>query len=119
MDQLRDGLLGLPVHPSFQGEDPFAKEPRADRVRYVICDSPWKTHIGVYRSGFKLIRDGDLGASILYDLARDPGEKADATASHPEIAKDLRLRLAAWRRAQLEYYENPLRQACEYPPVLR
>jgi len=112
-------LLGLPVHPSFQGENPFGTEPRDDRVRYVICDSPWKTHIGVYRSGFKMIRDGDLGASILYDLARDPGEKIDATTAHPEIARDLRLRLASWRRAQLEYYENPVRQACEYPPVLR
>jgi arylsulfatase A-like enzyme len=112
-------LLGLPVHPSFQGEDLFAPEPRADRVRYTICDTPWKTHIGIYRSGFKLIRDGDLGSSILYDLKLDPGEKADATAAHPEIARDLRSRLAEWRRAQLDYYDNPLRQSCEYPPLLR
>ena len=112
-------LLGLPIHPSFQGEDPLAKEFRADRARYVVCDSPWKTHLAVYRSGFKLIRDGDLGASILYDLSRDPGEKEDATAAHPGLAKELRACLAAWRRAQLEYYENPLRPSCEYPPILR
>jgi arylsulfatase A-like enzyme len=112
-------LLGLPVHPSFQGEDPFAPDPRPDRVRFVVCDSPWKTHIGVYRSGFKLIRDGDLGASILYDLRQDPGEKIDASTAHPDVARDLRLRLAAWRRAQLDYYDNPLRQSCEYPPILR
>jgi arylsulfatase A-like enzyme len=112
-------LLGLPVHPSFQGEDLFAPRPRADRVRYTICDTPWKTHLAVYRSGFKLIRDGDLGASILYDLRLDPGEKTDASAAHPEIARDLRSRLAEWRRAQLEYYDNPLRHRCEYPPQLR
>jgi arylsulfatase A-like enzyme len=112
-------LLGLPPHPSFQGEDLFAPAPRTDRVRFTVCDTPWKTHLGVYRSGFKLIRDGDLGASILYDLRLDPGEKADATTAHPEIARDLRSRLAEWRRAQLEYYENPLRQGCEYPPVVR
>ncbi|HVE39648.1 MAG TPA: sulfatase [Planctomycetota bacterium] len=112
-------LLGLPVHPSFQGENPFDPDPRPDRVRYVVCDTPWKTHIAVYRSGFKLIRDGDLGASILYDLRRDPGEKTDATAANPDVARDLRLRLAGWRRAQLDYYDNALRQSCEYPPVLR
>jgi arylsulfatase A-like enzyme len=112
-------LLGLPIHPSFQGENPFAPDPRPDRVRYVVCDTPWKTHIAVYRSGFKLIRDGDLGASILYDLGRDPGEKTDATTAHPDVARDLRLRLAAWRTAQLDYYDNALRQSCEYPPVLR
>jgi arylsulfatase A-like enzyme len=111
-------LLGLPIHPSFQGENPFAPEFRADRTRFMMSDTPWKTQLGVVRSGFKLIRDGDTGGSVLYDLARDPGEKADATGGQPERARELRARLAAWRRAQLEYYENPVRQACEYPPVI-
>jgi hypothetical protein len=56
---------------------------------------------------------------VLYDLLRDPGEKTDATDTRPGIASDLKSRIVAWRRAQLDYYENPLRQACEYPPVLR
>jgi arylsulfatase len=112
-------LLGLPPHPSFQGEDPFASEFRKDRTRFVISDTAWKTQIGVLRSGFKLIRDGDTGDAILYDLGSDPGEKRDATASHPGVARELRRRLSGWRRAQLEYYENPFRQSREYPPVLR
>ena len=111
-------LLGLPIHPSFQGENLFAPEVRTDRPRYMISDTPWKTQLGVVRSGFKLIRDGDTGGSVLYDLTRDPGEKVDATEAHPERARELKARLSAWRRAQLEYYENPLRQACEYPPVI-
>jgi arylsulfatase A-like enzyme len=112
-------LLGLPIHPSFQGEDPFAPDPRADRIRYLISDTPWKTQIGILRSGFKLIRDGDTGGSVLYDLARDPGERIDASAAHPEIVRELKAWLAAWRRAQLEYYDNPLRHGREYPPVLQ
>lgn len=112
-------LLGLPAHPGFQGENPFAASPRADRARYVISDTPWKTQIGVIRSGFKLVRDGDTGGSVLYDLARDPGETADASGAHPEIARDLKARLSGWRRAQLEYYDNPVRQSREYPPVFR
>jgi len=112
-------LMGLPLHPSFQGENPFAPEPRADRVRYVMSDTPWSTQLGVIRSGFKLIWNGDTGGTVLYDLARDPGEKADATPAHPDLAAELKSRLVAWRRVQLDYYGNPLRQACEYPPVLR
>jgi len=110
-------LLGLPVHPSFQGKDPFSPI-RPDRARFSICDSPWRTQIAVLRSGFKMIRDGDTGASVLYDLDRDPGEKTDAIASHPERARELKALIGAWRRAQLEYYENPVRQSGQYPPVL-
>ena len=44
-------LLGLPVHPSFQGEDPVGPAPDARRVRYVVSDTPWKTQLGVIRSG--------------------------------------------------------------------
>ncbi len=112
-------LLGLPVHPSFQGEDPFAPAFRQDRVRYSLSDTPWKTQFGVLRSGFKLIRDGEGGSGIFYDLKNDPGERTDAAAAHPAVAADLNRRLIDWRRAQLEYYENPLRQRSEYPPVLK
>ena len=112
-------LLGLPAHSSFQGESLFSTETRADRVRFVMSDTPWSTQLGVVRSGFKLIWDGHTGSTTLYDLRRDPGEKHDASGTHPEIASDLKARLVGWRRAQLDYYENPLRQACEYPPLLR
>jgi arylsulfatase A-like enzyme len=112
-------LLGLPIHPSFQGEDPFLPTFRKDRTRYVLSDTPWKTQLGVVRSGFKLIRDGDGGAAVLYDLGADPGERKDAAAANPAVAADLNRRLIAWRRAQLEYYGNPFRQSSEYPPVLK
>jgi arylsulfatase A-like enzyme len=111
-------LIGLPCHPSFQGEDLFAPSPRKDRARFVVSDTPWKTQLGVVRSGFKLIRDGDTGAVLLYDLAADPGEKKDASERRPEITRDLKRRLSDWRRAQLDYYENPIRQGREYPPAL-
>lgn len=112
-------LLGLPPHPSFQGEDLFAPEFRRDRARFSICDTPWRTQIGVRRSDFKMIRESVTGTTLLYDLAADPGEKAEASERHPEQARELHALITAWRRAQLEYYENPLRQAREYPPVLR
>ncbi|HVR82788.1 MAG TPA: sulfatase-like hydrolase/transferase, partial [Planctomycetota bacterium] len=111
-------LLGLPPHPSFQGEDPFVPSFRKDRTRFVMSDTPWITQLGVLRSGFKLIRNGETGGSLLYDLTADPKEKTDASDTHPEQARALRRRLSAWRRAQLDYYDNPLRQSREYPPIL-
>lgn len=111
-------LLGLPPHPAFQGDDPFSGDFRRDRARYSICDTPWRTQIAVLRSGFKMIRESVTGTTVLYDLKADPGEKSEAAGRHPEQARDLRARITAWRRAQLEYYENPLRQAREYPPLL-
>jgi len=112
-------LLGLPPHPSFQGVNPFAPSWRKDRTRFVMSDTPWITQLGVLRCGFKLIRDGETGGSVLYDLAVDPGERKDATETRPDECQDLKRRLSAWRRSQLEYYENPFRQSREYPPVLK
>jgi len=111
-------LLGLPPHPSFQGEDPFAPTWRKDRTRFVMSDTPWITQLGVLRSGYKLIRDGESGGSLLYDLAADPGEKKDAAETRPDQFRDLNRRLSAWRHSQLEYYDNPFRQSREYPPIL-
>ncbi len=113
------GLLGLPPHPSHQGRDLLGLDPVAEpRSRHLISDTPWKTHLGILRGRHKLIFDGDAGRFALYDLAEDPGESRDVSGAQPELARELRSRLAAWRRAQLDYYSNPLRQASEYPPLL-
>lgn len=112
-------LLGVPPHPGFQGMDLFAADFPADRSRFLVSDTPWMTQSAVVRSGFKLIHDPRLGRGVLYDLAKDPGEKAEISADRPALAEELAVRLAEWRRAQLDYYGNPLRHGLEYPPVLR
>src|SRR6185436_10052722 len=96
-------LLELPIPPGFQGENPFAPAFRPDRTRFGISQTTTRTHLAALRSGFKLIRDGNTGASALYDVVRDPGETRDVTALHPSVARDLRTRLAAWRWAQLDH----------------
>lgn len=112
------GLLGLPPHPSFQGLDLLAAEFPRERSRWLLCDSPWNTHLALVRSGHKLIHDGRLGRCVLYDLGADPGEKRDVLAERPELARELRGRLAAFRRGQVGYYGDVLRQGREYPPIL-
>ena len=112
------GLLGLPPHPSFQGLDLLGSSFPPERSRFVVSDTPWSFQAAVIRSGFKLIHDPEAGRCALYDLRRDPGERTDVSSVRPEVAADLAARLAAWRRAQREYYGNPLRHGLEYPPVL-
>jgi arylsulfatase A-like enzyme len=113
------GLLGLPPHPSHQGRDLLGTDPVAEpRSRHLVSDTPWRTHLGLLRGGYKLIYDADERRFSLFDVREDPGETRDVLAERPETAADLRARLSAWRRAQLAYYGNPLRQATEYPPVL-
>lgn len=53
---------------------------------------------GAIRAGdWKLIERFDDGSVELYDLASDLGETRDLAAEHPELATDLRDRLATWR----------------------
>lgn len=111
-------LLGLPIHPSFQGVDLVGPPPPADRIRALVSQTGWKTFLGASGSGFKLIRDGEKGGAVLYDLTRDPAEQRDATADHPEVARKLRSWLKTWRWGQIEYYETPDRWTREYPPVI-
>jgi arylsulfatase A-like enzyme len=111
-------LLGLPIHPSFQGIDLVGPAPRPDRIRPMICQTGFKTLLGAVGSGFKLIRSAETGSTVLHDLTRDPHERRDASSEHPEVAKQLRSWLKTWRWAQVEYYENPGRWSREYPPVV-
>jgi arylsulfatase A-like enzyme len=38
---------------------------------------------------------------LLYDLEKDPGEKNDVAARHPEVVQDLRRRWAAWNEGNV------------------
>lgn len=111
-------LLGLPPHPSFQGTSLLASDFPRERSRYLLSETAWTTHLGMVRSGRKLIYDSREGRLVLYDLRRDPGEREDLFSARPAEATELQARLAAFRRAQLDYYADGLRQRHEYPPVL-
>jgi arylsulfatase A-like enzyme len=55
---------------------------------------------GAVRAGpWKLIESYEDGRVELYNLAADPGERADLAAKEPERAARLRGELAAWRRS--------------------
>lgn len=112
-------LMGLPDHPSFQGENLTAAQPPGERSRYVVCVTPWVTQYAIVRGDYKLLYDTFSGETVLYHRWNDPGERRDLAAELPDRVADLLQRLGAWEQIQLDYYENPMRHAVEGPPVLR
>jgi arylsulfatase A-like enzyme len=112
------GLLGSPVHPSFQGIDLLNSVPDPKRSVYMVAQTPLAYQYGIVRSGFKLIYDEHERRYSLYDLAADPGELADIAASQPELVEELSKRLQTWRTLQIEYYADKELHTREYPPIL-
>ncbi len=41
----------------------------------------------IFQGNFKLIRNDDTGARVLYDIQRDPRERTDVASQHPEQVK--------------------------------
>ncbi|MFN2378571.1 MAG: sulfatase [Candidatus Binatia bacterium] len=52
---------------------------------------------GVRRGDHKLVVSAELDRRELYDVRRDPGEKTDVAASHPDLVRDLEEEIAAWK----------------------
>jgi arylsulfatase A-like enzyme len=111
-------LLGLPVHPSFQGESLFDSRLDPTRSIYMVAQTPLAFQYGIVRSGYKLIYDKWQQQYSLYDLTTDPEEKNDLAASKPDRVKELAQRLQTWRQLQIDYYADEKLQAREYPPII-
>jgi arylsulfatase A-like enzyme len=113
------GLLGLPPHPSFQGLDLLHGSNESSRSVHVIAQTPKAHQIALVRDGWKLIYDYWYDAYLLFDLARDPGEKHDRARDETGRLRVMATELRAWERAQLEYYASAEFMRTTYPPVLR
>ena len=77
--------LGLPAPPALPGRDLFATGEARDAVSEtasgIAPDGSFTPVVALRTPRWKLIRTPALGRVELYDLARDPGEHADAAAS--------------------------------------
>jgi arylsulfatase A-like enzyme len=94
-------LAGLPVPsqsqassllPLLSGEDSGAA-----RVAYSAMQDYVFTSVSV--PGWKLVRNNVDGSSELYDLDGDPGETRDASAAHPNLARQLEAKAQSWMKA--------------------
>ena len=111
-------LLGLAVHPSFQGIDLLNSTPDPKRSVYMVAQTSLAYQYGIVRSNFKLIYDEFERQYSLYDLTADPDEKADIASSQPTIVNELARRLQTWRTLQINYYADKRLHTREYPPIL-
>lgn len=112
------GLLGLPVHPSFQGLDLLHGPKVASRSVHVVAQTPKANQLALVRDGWKIIYDYWYDTYLLYDLTRDPGEKHDRAREEAARVRVMATELRTWERVQLEYYRTPELMRTTYPPVL-
>jgi arylsulfatase A-like enzyme len=111
-------LLGLPAHPSAQGVSLVEPRVNVNRSIYLVAQTPLAHQYGIVRSRFKLVYDGESRRYTLYDLASDPGETNDVSATHKEDVHDLASRLQTWRKLQIDYYADRTLHSREYPPII-
>jgi arylsulfatase A-like enzyme len=82
---------GIDLLPILRGATP----PRERQLFWRVAN-PGRQQRAVRSGNWKLLIDG--GSLLLYDLARDPGERNDLAAGHPEIVRSLQRFLAEWER---------------------
>jgi arylsulfatase A-like enzyme len=82
---------GIDLLPILRGATPA----RERNVFWRIAN-PGRQQRAVRSRNWKLLIDN--GALLLFDLAKDPGERNDLAASHPEIVRSLQRGLAEWER---------------------
>jgi hypothetical protein len=111
-------LLGLPPHPGFQGNSLFEHDPDPNRSIYMVVQTPLACQSAIVRGRYTLLFTDWDRQLYLWDHQEDPGEFVNVVDRHPDVVADLAVRLRRLRDEQLAYYEDPVRQAREYPPVI-
>jgi arylsulfatase A-like enzyme len=92
-------LVGVPAPASWQGRSLFDAQ-RPPRAYFYAANDDYL--LGVREGDWKYIYNATRGRDELYDLARDPDERVNLAAQHPERCRTLRRRLAAWKHAAAE-----------------
>jgi len=86
-------LLGSPAPAGWQGRSPLDSA-RARRAYFFGIRNDYI--FGVREGAFKYIFNASQGRGELFNVINDPDEQTDLAASHPELCKTMRERLAAW-----------------------
>lgn len=87
------GALDVPLPPGLQGESLLGRlEGRwgGGRDAPALSERAYNPLVSWREPPWKLIHDTDTGSVLLYDLDRDPGERFDLSAQHPDVVERLR-----------------------------
>ena len=75
-----------------------------DTLKYLWCiEGDWKLLLryqGKDTSKYRNLHSWDTAPFHLYNLKKDPHEKNDLAASHPEIIERLKKKIEAWHRVK-------------------
>ncbi len=86
-------LASLKASPEWQGGSLLAPTPRV--ARFFVDQAVWQD--GLRDGDWKFITEIDSGRSRLFDVANDPDERVDVSASDPERVERYRAHLLAWQ----------------------
>lgn len=105
-------LFGLPTPGTFMGQSlaPLLAGRDVHHDRPIIVDSSRLMRAIYAHDGFKLIQDRRKGTLELYDLLRDPGERRNVYAEHPERVAQLKASLQGFfvaHELRRSGYETP------------
>jgi arylsulfatase A-like enzyme len=114
--------LGLPEHGNFQGRSDVLS-PSYDGQIAAARGLPFTIQgmtreDGILLGDWKLIVNWSRGERALFDLARDPDERANLAAANPARVADLDRELARLALEQLAYYRDRGWERGYYPPRL-
>jgi arylsulfatase A-like enzyme len=112
------GRLGLPPHPSFQGLDLVSSKADPSRAAYIVAQTPKADQLAMVKGGYKILFDYWYETYVLFDIARDPGEKRDLAELEPGRLRVMANQLRSWERAQFAYYADRRLMSTTYPPLM-
>jgi arylsulfatase A-like enzyme len=98
-----DGRSFEPILLASQKGDPGSGEASAD-LRDRVIFSRWNNRISACMGRFRLEHTGKL-----YDVAADPGQRADVSKKHPQIKRQLSAAVKAWKADVLGGYAHDKR----------
>jgi arylsulfatase A-like enzyme len=94
-EKVRDGvkLDGVNILPLMEGKD----ESKVHETLYWRFKPQWAIRDGDWK-----LEQGRDGVTHLFDLAKDPREKADLVKEKPDVAKRLQEKFDAWNKELME-----------------
>ncbi len=90
------GVDGIDVSAAWRGRVLTKRPDLYTHIARPPAERSFGPHYSIRSGPWKLLMDADGSAVELYDIARDPQEKHDRTATAPQVAARLKAKLSVW-----------------------
>lgn len=112
-------LVGVEANDGFQGTSVIKRS--ADEPVFFFVHGPLANQVAGRLGSLKVVRNFDSEQTLVFDLAKDPGEHRPIPLSRESepAAWNLAIQLDSWLQAQLSYYENEELHTTRFAPKIR